>query len=460
MVKTPPKGLALLTILGPGLMWCGEYIGSGEVILAPRAGAILGLAVLWVPFFGIFLKFWIGLAGAQYTVCTGEGMIDMLGRTPGPKNWVLYPVFIGQIASGAISTAAIASAAGAFASYFIPVDSTLLGWVLAALVFVVTYIGGFQILKTLMSLMVLAIILGVIDVVITTWPGWGTVLGGIFGFQVPEVPEWARPEGGDRVSPWNEILPLLGWAAGGFASQVWYTYWVIGAGYGMTEGRGYGRPLDPERLKSVDVEEARRLKGWRRVVSFDATLGMAVGVFVTMAFTIAGAGVLGPAQSAPDGAGVAFDLSRIFGEKWGDLGARLYVLAGLAALISTMLGQMAGWPRLLADCARIFIPPFGRLPWIRQFRLVLVLLTLSNMGIVYAFGWKPVMLVQLGAVLDGLLLTPLQAVAVGVVLYVVMPRFFTAEAWRILKPSPVYAVALTAAFLVFSYFCVFKIGNP
>ena len=35
-----PKGWMLLMVLGPGLMWCGEYIGSGEVILSTRSGAI------------------------------------------------------------------------------------------------------------------------------------------------------------------------------------------------------------------------------------------------------------------------------------------------------------------------------------------------------------------------------------------------------------------------------------
>ncbi|MCA9449445.1 MAG: Nramp family divalent metal transporter, partial [Candidatus Omnitrophica bacterium] len=433
------------------------YIGSGEVILAPRAGAILGLTILWVPFFGIFLKYWIGLAGARYTVCTGEGMVDMLSRTPGPKNWVIYLVFIGQLASGAISSAAIAAAAGAFTSYFIPISSTLLGWIIAAAVFTLTFIGGFNILKSLMSIMVLLIIIGVLDVTIETWPGLATLANGIFGFHVPAVPDWAFPDMEVKPSPWAEILPLLGWAAGGFASQVWYTYWVIGAGYGMTAGRGYGKPLDPEQLKAVDEENANSLKGWCRVVSADATMGMLIGILVTLAFAIAGAGVLGPAQVAPEGNNVAFTLSRIFGEKWGEIGAHLYVLAGLAALISTMLGQFAGWPRLLADCGRILFPGFGKIPWLKQFRLVLILFTFSNMVIVYGYGVKPVLLVQLGAVLDGLLLTPLQAVAVGVVLYLVMPKFFSKEAWKIIKPSPVYAVMLSLAFLVFSYFCLFKL---
>ncbi|GMU92650.1 MAG: hypothetical protein AMXMBFR4_17080 [Candidatus Hydrogenedentota bacterium] len=81
-IPAPPRGLAAIMMIGPGLVWCGEYIGSGEVILATRNGAIFGVAILWAPFLAIFAKYWIGLAGAHYTVTTGEGMIDMLSRTP------------------------------------------------------------------------------------------------------------------------------------------------------------------------------------------------------------------------------------------------------------------------------------------------------------------------------------------------------------------------------------------
>ena len=34
---------------------------------------------------GIFLKYWIGMSGARYTVCTGEAMMDMFARNMGVK---------------------------------------------------------------------------------------------------------------------------------------------------------------------------------------------------------------------------------------------------------------------------------------------------------------------------------------------------------------------------------------
>ena len=81
------------------------------------------------------------------------------------------------------------------------------------------------------------------------------------------------------------------------------------------------------------------------------------------------------------------------------------------------------------------------------------------MIIVFHFGMRPVFLVQLSAILDGLLLTPLQAIWVAVGLFVVMPKILSKEASAILKPNWVFAVGLLIAFLVFSYFCVFQIPS-
>lgn len=455
-----PQGMWMLAALGPGLIWCGEYIGSGEVILSTRAGAIFGVSVLWVPVMAIFAKFWIGLAGAHYTVMTGEGMVDMMSRMPGPRNWVLWPVFVGQLCSGMISTAALASAAGAFAAYFLPgVPQVLFGWLAVLFVIALVWNGVFEAIKRVMLLLVLLIILGTMAVSLMTWPGTAAVLKGLFAFHLPEAPAWFLAQGNKVASPWREIMPLLGWAAGGFASQVWYTYWVLGAGYGMARGRGYGRPMDRERLAALDAEDLNRLRGWRRLVTLDASLAMLIGILVTMGFMIAGAGVLGPKHLAPSGAAVALELSHLFGAQWGAWGAHLFVLAGLAAMLSTMLGQFAGWPRLLADCARILFPAVNRWEWKHQFRALVLLIAASNMIIVYTLGMEPVLLVKTGAILDGLLLTPLQALVVGWVLYRVMPACFRPELRARVRPHPIIAAGLALAFLIFGFVCVFRLGE-
>jgi len=308
-----------------------------------------------------------------------------------------------------------------------------------------------------MSFLVLIIVMGVIYVALSVSPGFSVLLQGLVG-HLPAVPEWAISKYGASENPWREILPLIGWAAGGFGSQVFYCYWVLGAGYGAAAGRGYGKPADLSVLRSLSRKSAEKIKGWCRVVYVDATIAMIIGTVVTIGFLIAGAGVLRPDQLAPSGEEVATTLANVFSSQWGAMGGFLFMLSGTAALISTQIGQMAGWPRLLADAFRICIPGFQKkFSWKTQFRMFLIFFLCTNMIIIFSLGLKPIFLVKLSAILDGLILAPLQAIWVAIGLYIVMPKMLSKEASEILRPHWIFAVGLIIAFLVFGYFCVFQI---
>ncbi len=455
-IKPPLAGLAVLAVLGPSIVWASEYIGSGEVILATRNGAIFGTGIIWVVVSGIFLKFWIGMSGARYTVCTGEGMIDMFSRMPGPRNWAVWIVLVAQFVSATIAIGSIATAAGVFLSSMLPLSYSIGGWIVTVFAFLVAWMGRFDWIKVVMSILVLVMIIGVLWVAGVVFPGWDEFFRGFIP-RIPPVPDWAIDQGVGS-NPWKEILPLLGWGAGGFASQVFYSYWVIGAGYGAARKDQFGKPADIVMLKDLETDDARQLKGWCRIVYLDSSFAMVLGIVITLGFLIAGAGVLGPAKLAPSGEKVALQLSGIFSSRWAQAGGFLFLLGGSAALIGTLVGQLAGWPRLLADSFRICIPGFARrLSWIQQFRAFLVFFFLTNMIIVYSFNLRPVVLVKLGAILDGLLLTPLQALWIGIGLYLVLPRFYKPEIGKMLRPGWWIGAGLLVAFLVFGYFCVVQL---
>ena len=192
-------------------------------------------------------------------------------------------------------------------------------------------------------------------------------------------------------------------------------------------------------------------------MAWDATVALVIGVVVTGAFLVAGAGVLRPAESLPKGPQVAFELSRLFSERWAETGGFLFILAGTAAMISTQLGQLAGWPRLLADCFRHLCPPFGRMAPRKQYLLFLALFLVTNLAICALFGTSPVTLVKTGAIFDGLLLVPLQALAVAWGLFVAQKRLLSAEAWAVLRPRWYHMAGLVVAFAVFAYFCIFQV---
>lgn len=452
-IPAAPRGLAALAVVGPSLVWCAEYIGSGEVILSTRTGALLGTSALWAVVAAIVLKCSIGLAGARWTAITGEGMIDLFDRIPGPRHWLVWVVLVVQFPAAIVSIGALAKVAGVFLNSILPLPHGHLVWAVAASVFaaVVAWTGSFDLLKAVMSLFVLLIILGVLYVAVLTMPPLREVARGFAALVPIEIPAWAA-KSGRIASPWHEILPLMGWAAGGFASQVWYSYWVLGAGYGLAAGRGWGKPADTAMLASLSGAEAMSIRGWCRVVQLDATLAMLIGVTVTSGFMMAGAGVLRPAQLLPAGSQVAMTLSTIFSQHWGQLGAILFLIAGSAAMVSTLVGQLSGWPRLLSDCVRVICPPLTRLPWRVQFRGFLVFFVVTNL--LTMFCLEPVKLVQLGGQLDGILLTPIQAVAIVIAFTLVLPRLVPPDVCRKLRLGPVLITLLLVTTLLFGFLCV------
>jgi hypothetical protein len=355
-----------------------------------------------------------------------------------------------------LSIGALATTAGVFVNSLIPIGADLAGWIITFVAVGIVWSGIFDVLKIVMSIFVLIIVIGVMYVAAHAFPGLGEFLHSLRP-NIPQVPEWAVTIEGVSENPWREILPLLGWSAGGFASQVWYTYWVLGAGYGAAAGRGYGRPADISMLKNMSRQAARKIRGWCHVLYVDSTLAMVMGITITSAFLIAGAGILRPAEIAPEGPQVGIALSNLFSSRWGSVGGFLFLLSGSAALISTQIGQLAGWPRLLADSFRICIPGFGKkMVWKTQFRLFLLFFVCTNLIIVFCFKQRPVFLVQTAAILDGLLLTPLQAFWVAIGLFVVMPKLLSKEAFEMLRPGRIFAIILIIAFLVFGYFCIFQ----
>ena len=74
-------------------------------------------------------------------------------------------------------------------------------------------------------------------------------------------------------------------------------------------------------------------------------------------------------------------------------------------------------------------------------------------------GLKPVFIIKISAILEGLLLTPFQALAVLFGLSWVLPRLLSPGTYKILKPHWILNAGLVMATVVFGYFCLFKMTN-
>ena len=235
-----------------------------------------------------------------------------------------------------------------------PVNTTVTAWIVALFCVAVVWSGRFDLVKYFTSVLVLIMVIGVFYVAWVVAPDFREVLIGLFGFQLPEIPEWALKDGSGGIDQCLGRDPSRAGLGRGWVRQSGLVF-LLGAGKRLRYGGegGFGLRANENKLASMTRETALRVKGWCRMVYADATTALFLGILVTACFLLAGVGVLGKLHIAPTGAQVAIQLSEIFGSFWGRTGAVLFLLAGMAAMVSTNLCQYAGWPRIMSDCVRI-----------------------------------------------------------------------------------------------------------
>ena len=103
-------------------------------------------------------------------------------------------------------------------------------------------------------------------------------------------------------------------------------------------GRGYGKAADVASLKQMSREVADRIKGWCHVLYLDSGLAMILGIVVTAAFLISGAGILGVERIVPSNDDMAQTLSRVFSARWDKAGGFIFRLCGAVAMVSIGYG--------------------------------------------------------------------------------------------------------------------------
>lgn len=448
-IREPPKGLMILTLVGPGLVWAAEYIGSGETTMGPRIGALFGVAYLWLIILTLILKYFVGLGAGYYTTITGEGAIDMFSRVPGPKNWLVWLVFIVQFCAAIASPSALAALAGTYGKGLIDVSPIVWAWGLTLFSALLGWIGRYEIIEKVMSVLVLLMVICVLAGSVMVAPPFREY----FALSFPEVPEWAIGAGDVSSNALMELLPLLGWAGGGFASMVWYSYWVQGKRYGLAQGEEFlnPRPARVEILQNLNVNDAKRLKGWTKVVTADATASLLMGSICITAFVTIAAGTLYHNKIVPTGSDIGITISMMLDSIYGSWARYFYLVGTICALTSTQIAHFSGWPRMLSDCLRVGIKR-KKIDMKKSYRSFIILMFFIDLIVIYTFGVQPYLLAKIASIWDGLIFFPLLCIVLIYALHSIIPKLISDESKKVLKPNRCLEAGLIAATIVFSIY--------
>ena len=81
----PPRSFkASLRFLGPGAIILGSIVGSGELIMTTRLGALAGFTFLWLVVLSCVSKFVVQAELTRHTISSGKTFLETFNQLPGP----------------------------------------------------------------------------------------------------------------------------------------------------------------------------------------------------------------------------------------------------------------------------------------------------------------------------------------------------------------------------------------
>lgn len=456
-LKAPPTLLTALALVGPGVVWAAEAIGSGELILSTRLGAAFGLALIWVPAWAVLLKnLGPGYLHGRWAAVFGEGAIDMYARIPPRRFWsVLFGIL--HIVAGAMSIGALAASVGAVTWYLFGTAGPVQVYtvIMYLITLTIAMLGVYSLLEIIFMGMMASMVVSTLAVAIASRPPAEEVVRGLFSFTIPPPAEWAV-----RAAPGVEpvaaaaivsILPVLAWAAGGSASHVWYSYWVVGSKtFGMARYGEWGRPGDVSRYKEASKEDIEELRRWIRTQFLDAFTAGILTVLVIIGFFVAGAMVLAPKHLLPGGVRLAETLATMYTEVLGSRAYYFVLIGALFILWSTNISQTVGWPILIMDGLRYIWPGITQKISTQTLRRIITVL-LGIWAIAWALGYAtaPVTLISAAAVLDGAVLVALQGILILTAWLYVAPK----ELGKVLPKEEVRKIMPNIGIIIWTAIC-------
>ncbi|MCH7988160.1 MAG: Nramp family divalent metal transporter [Planctomycetes bacterium] len=85
--REPPSGfLATLKHLGPGMILVGSVVGSGELIMTTKLGAVAGFKLLWLVLFSCLIKVVVQGELVRHTISSGKTFLTVFNSLPGPRS--------------------------------------------------------------------------------------------------------------------------------------------------------------------------------------------------------------------------------------------------------------------------------------------------------------------------------------------------------------------------------------
>jgi manganese transport protein len=323
--------------LGPSIIIAAAIVGTGELIIAPRLGARVGLSVLWLIILGCVIKVLIQEELGRHTILTGDTTLQALNRVPGPRwrvswatwSWFLL-LFAGTLQMGGI----LGSLVQSLQLLHLPGHSLTLAVAVTGLTTIVLIRGRYRLIETASGLMVAGFTAMTIVALVLLQQtefkvSFEAILTG-FKFQLP-------------ATGFADAVAVFGIIGIGTSELLFYPYWC--------REKGYAKDLREGVTRDHDLL-AGRIRGMR----VDISIALVVYTFATIAFFILGATILHGAKEVPQGLDMIRTLSQMYTKTFGEWVFYLFAIGAIIVLYSTFFVAMATWARVWADAMKLLSP--------------------------------------------------------------------------------------------------------
>lgn len=467
----PPVPLKKL-LIGPAIITLGLSIGSGELIFWPIISSKLGPVLLWAALISLFFQTLWTAEMARWTVWSGEHWVLQMARVHGLISAVLiWNVFVfiawgfgGWAGAGGDALRVIFNwPSGGVGTAFWAAILFIIIWLVALFAGVVReWVEKLLTIKMFIIWIMLIISLGVITVKV---PGlWGDVVKGIF------IPRWPSDAIPSQLS-YFKLAAAIAFIGAGGTTNMWYSFWVRDAGYGMGAYIGKipgflrGKPVALELtgyLPEPTSENISRLKSWWNRVNAVFWLIFFLLNYLTAVFFVAlvyGGHKLGLVTAA-SGVEVIKMESDIVKSVFGNSTAMaiFFLIVAAILLFGTQLSLVEGVSRQIADTSFISSERIRRFFkndirtgyfWVISLFILWGIFWTSLISV----GIKPVLLLELPANIN-LVYQVISAPLTVYFLYGVARRNIPKELWDVMKPNALIPILLILASIFWAYFAV------
>jgi Mn2+/Fe2+ NRAMP family transporter len=349
-----PEGRSRLPWYGPGFIWIVASVGSGSVLFTPRVGARYEYQLLWAALL-VMILIWVAMREVgRYTLISGRSILSGFDQLPGPRGWAVWVIVLPQVIASAVIVAGIAGLVGSALMIALPGAYSVyaVGAIVLSCVLVVS--GRYHWVERASTLMAGLLIISALVTAAVVNPDISAFMRGV----TPRVP---------TDFDLYFVIPWLSFVVAGPAAVLWYSYWLLAREYA---GRGHASPRSQGKSGAAggaatgsratepgsDEASTERFRGWMRIMSTTAGIGVFGGGMVSIAFLVLGTELLAPEGVMPEGIAVAQDLSRLLADVWGPAGFWILILGIVIALWGSILANQDGFGRLYADATLLVVP--------------------------------------------------------------------------------------------------------